>query len=72
MAYVTVSVDVDLSDIGTTDMEDELVRRSRSPSDAVDHADAHQKMFMALAVGKNDEALSLLRDYLCDCLGRRL
>lgn len=72
---VNVDVDVNLSDIGTDDLVEELERRQGKGSVpfqglAVDHSDAHQLMFEALRVRDDARALDLLRNYLCDCLGR--
>lgn len=74
MTRVTVyaSVEVDLDDIETDDLEAELESRGRSFDDgeSFDHGPALQAMFTALSLGQEDEALKLLRTYLCDCLGR--
>lgn len=72
MAYVrlNVDVDIDMSEFETDELVAELDRRCKSPTDEVDHGPALQAMFTALSLGQEDEALKLLRSYLCDCLGR--
>lgn len=72
MAYVrlNVDVDIDMSEFETDELVAELDRRRKSPTDEVDHGPALQAMFTALSLGQEDEALKLLRTYLCDCLGR--
>lgn len=73
MAYVTVSttVDVDLGEIDTDDLIAELESRDECmESNPSGHGPALQAMFQALSLGQEDEALKLLRTYLCDCLGR--
>lgn len=64
---VDIDVDVELSDIDTSDLISELESRG---VEGVDHVPALQAMFQALSLGQEDEALKLLRTYLCDCLGR--
>lgn len=66
---VDIDVDVELSDIDTSDLISELESRG---VEGVDHAPALQAMFQALSLGQEDEALKLLRAYLCDCLGRAM
>lgn len=67
---LTLDVDVDLSEIDTEDLVGELERRRTAPNEVIDHSPALQAMFTALALGREEEALHLLRTYLCDCLGR--
>lgn len=62
---VMVEVEVDISQIDTEDLIQELSDRNCATA-----SNARQDMFRALSNGDNDKALSLLRDYLCDCLGR--
>ncbi|MFD4120329.1 hypothetical protein ACFWQD_03400 [Alcaligenes faecalis] len=64
---VDIDVDVELSDIDTSDLISELESRGL---DHIDHAPALQAMFQALSLGQEDEAMKLLRTYLCDCLSR--
>lgn len=64
---VDIDVDVELSDIDTSDLISELGSRG---VEGVDYAPALQAMFQALSLGQEDGALKLLRTYLCDCLGR--
>lgn len=66
---VTVDVDVDLSDFDTDDLIAELESRGAEAPWASD-PEALQKMFRALSLGDEKTALNLLRDYLCDALGR--
>lgn len=73
MAFVTVvaSVDVDLGEIDTDDLIDELESRGEHLEDNPGgHGPALQAMFTAMSLGREQEALGLLRTYLCDCLGR--
>ena len=66
-----VDVDIELDEIDTADLIEELESRGRYINDdAVDHGPALQAMFTALALNNEQEALRLLRTYLCDCLGR--
>lgn len=67
---LTLDVDVDLSEIDTQDLVAEMDRRRTSPNGIVNHSPALQAMFTALTLGQEQEALKLLRTYLCDCLGR--
>ncbi|MGN6023399.1 hypothetical protein ACP6NF_03295 [Alcaligenes faecalis] len=75
MASVTVSttvdVDIDLGEFDTDDLIAELESRGEYLEDNPNgHGPALQAMFQALSLGQEDEALKLLRTYLCDCLGR--
>lgn len=69
MASVTVDVEIDLNDIETEDLEDELRRRGEEVGSS---GASLQGMFVALSFGNEAQALSLLRGYLCDRLGRVL
>ena len=74
MTTITVSahvdVDVDLADIDTDDLLAEMEGRDcKVPSH---NPNALQNMFRALSLGDEKAALNMLRDYLCDALGRVL
>ncbi|MGE8515737.1 MAG: hypothetical protein ACN6OM_03925 [Alcaligenes nematophilus] len=57
---VDIDVDVELSDIDTSDLVSELESRG---IEGIDHAPAPQALFQALALGQEDEAQKLLRTY---------
>lgn len=67
--YVDVEVDVDLNDFDTDDLIEHLqgLGFTDIPGDLND-----QRQAMLRALWDNDEskAIDLLKDYLCDCLGR--
>lgn len=66
-----VDVEIELDEIDTADLIEELESRGRHVNnDDEDHGPDLQAMFTALALGQEQEALRLLRTYLCDCLGR--
>lgn len=68
MPYVNVHIDIDevIGEISTDDLVEELKSRRDQPTDPL------QEMFRALSLGNERQALDLLRNYLCDCLGRVL
>ena len=67
----TVSVYIDLNDIDTDELIDHL-KRTHTVIGHEDSVGPHQDMFRALSLGDEKQALDLLRNYLCDCLGRVL
>ncbi|MGO3892423.1 MAG: hypothetical protein ACTJHW_15740 [Paenalcaligenes sp.] len=67
---VDVEVDVDLDDIPDADIVAHLERNGYRVIDMSESSSPHQEMFRALSMGDKDKAIDLLRDYLCDELGR--
>ena len=67
----TVSVYIDLDDIDTNDLVEHL-KQSHTVISHEESVGPHQDMFRALSLGEEKKALDLLRNYLCDCLGRVL
>jgi hypothetical protein len=65
MSYIRLEAEIDLADIETDDLVAEFNRRS-----AASAVPAMQRMFEALSLGHEQEALALLRQHLCDSLGR--
>jgi len=58
MRTVSVTVDVDISDIDTEDLLEELAFRG---NDYVDNSELLTEMFYAFKLGKNDHALELAK-----------
>lgn len=67
---VEVDVDLDLDDIPDADMVAHLESNGYRVIDMSESISPHQEMFRALSMGDKDKAIDLLRDYLCDELGR--
>ena len=68
--HVVVDVEVDLDDIADKDLIEHLEANGYQVIGKDQSYTPYQEMFRALSLGDNDRALSLLRDHLCDCLGR--
>jgi hypothetical protein len=69
MTIVNVDVEVDMCDFDTQELIDELNSRQDGPSIA---AAPIQLMYEALLLGKNDQALTMLRTYITDATGKCL
>ena len=64
-----VDIEVDAEDLDTDDLLAEL--QNRGISGSPEHLyQQRQAMLMALWANDNDRAIELLKNYLCDCLGR--
>jgi len=64
--YVSVDVDVPLEDIPTEDLVEELASRDGQTPTAL------SGIYEAMAAGKKDYALELMREYLMNVTGRVL
>ncbi len=70
---VTVDVDVELNVFDTQDLIDELERRGKQPSEFLPRTGLdtqRQAMLRSLWAGDDAKTIELLKNYLCDCLGR--
>lgn len=75
MAKVTVEVDVDLDDFDSDDLSDELENRGFSiyeDSPPLLDMDLMAKLHELVRGGQDQEAISVLRPYLLDVLGKAL
>jgi len=70
MGYVSVNVDVDvdLSDIDTNDLIDEL--KDRDVGMGTDEESALTKIWIHDREGRKEEAYALMREYVLDRLGK--
>ena len=70
MTYVTVNVDVDvdLSEIDTNDLVDEL--KDRDVSIGVDEESILTKIWIHDREGRKEQAYALMREYVLDRLGK--
>lgn len=70
MTTVTVEVDVDLGDLETDDLLEELESRGKSvDSPATDSDRQLVEIYHAFKFGLSDRATELARAYVCDQLG---
>lgn len=66
---IEIDVEVDLDDFDDDDLIAHLHGKGISGI-PVDLNDQRQAMLLALWANDNDQAIELLKTYLCDCLGR--
>jgi regulator of sirC expression with transglutaminase-like and TPR domain len=69
---VSTYVDVDLDEIDTDDLVEELKSRGREELQTIDHDSRLTEIFYAFKFGKEDEAIRLSRNYVADALGKIL
>jgi hypothetical protein len=73
MSYITVEVDVDLSEFSDEEIRDEYESRDLGDSVAsIDDMEVLTKIWLHDREGRKDEAYALMRDYVLDKLGKVL
>jgi hypothetical protein len=69
MAYITTEVEVDLCDLDTDELVEELERRGLEAGGS-DETEVLTKAWLADREGRKDEAYAILREYMLEKLGK--
>ena len=70
MTYVTVEVDVDLSEFDDDDIRDEYNERGLGPDASTDDVEMLTKIWLHDREGRKEEAYALMREYVLEKLNK--
>jgi hypothetical protein len=71
-SYKTIEVEIDLEDFTDEELRDELAERLGGSGSGFEYNQSIRELYDLLHMGKDEQALAVLKVFVCDQLGRVL